>query len=35
MRNYEGLKLIAVGMEKRGIEIRMYLDGEEAGGLHI
>lgn len=33
LENYEGLKLIAVGMEKRGIEIRMYLDGEEAGGL--
>lgn len=33
MRNYEGLKLIGVGLEKRVLEIRMYLEGEEVGGL--
>lgn len=33
LRNYEGLKLIAMGLEKRGLEIRLYLEDKEKGGL--
>jgi len=33
LRNYEDVKLIAVGIEKRGIKIRKYLEVGKEGGL--
>lgn len=33
MRNYEGLELIAVVIEKRGLEIRIYLKKREDSNM--